>query len=100
MPDRFLGFFTGDTQQWLDLAAWRQIHGWDKNGTLADVQIDFDPVSLELKLKSSEPFPQEEIVNQIDTDMLGNSTGAARVPGPLADPATAQVIHVDPRKAT
>jgi hypothetical protein len=32
--------------------------------------------SLELKLKSSQPFPQAEIVNQINTDILSNSTGA------------------------
>ena len=37
MPTDFLGFFTGDSKQWLDLAAWRDTYGWDKNGALGDI---------------------------------------------------------------
>jgi hypothetical protein len=100
MPDRFLGFFTGDTQQWLDLTEWRQAHGWDENGTVAEVKIDFDADGLELNLTGSQPFPQAEIVNRINTDLMGNATGSTRAPGPLADPAAARAIQIDPRKAT
>ena len=43
MPDGYLGFFTPESQQWLDLPAWRESHGWDKNGALGSMQMDFDP---------------------------------------------------------
>ena len=32
MPDGYLGFVAPESQQWLDLPAWRESHGWDKNG--------------------------------------------------------------------
>jgi hypothetical protein len=99
MPNGFLGFFTGDSKQWLDLPTWRQTYGWDKNGALADVQLDFDPDSLELKIGSSQPFPQVSVVNHIQNDMLGKATGETRAPGPLADPGAMPIRQVDPRSA-
>ena len=99
MPNGFLGFFTGDSKQWLDLPTWRQTYGWDKNGALDDVQLDFDPDRLELKIGSSQPFPQVSVVNHIQNDMLGKATGATRAPGPLADPGAMHIWQVDPRSA-
>jgi hypothetical protein len=97
MPNGFLGFFTGDSKQWLDLQAWRDAHGWDKNGASDDMQIDFDPDSLELKISSSQPFPQVSVVNHIQNDMLRKATGETRAPGPLADPGATRIGQVDPR---
>jgi hypothetical protein len=99
MPNGFLGFFTGDSKQWLDLPAWRDAHGWDKNGALADMQIDFDPDRLQLTMSSTQPFPQVSAVNHIQNDMLGKATGETRVPGPLADPGAMRILQVDPRSA-
>jgi hypothetical protein len=99
MPNGFLGFFTGDSKQWLDLPAWRQTYGWDKNGALADVQLDFDPDSMELKISSSQPFPQVSVINHIQNDMLGKATGETRAPGPLADPGAMPIRQIDPRSA-
>src|SRR5579859_4840169 len=31
MPDRFQGYGEGDAKQYVDLAAWRDAHGWDAN---------------------------------------------------------------------
>lgn len=98
MPNSFLGFFTGDQKQWLDLPAWRTTHGWDKNGAIADMQIDFDPDRLELTLNSSHPLSKVALCNQIGHDMLGNATGETRVPGPLVDPAAKRVWQLDPRQ--
>ena len=97
MPSGFLGFFTGDSKQWFDLPTWRQTYGWDKNGALGDAQIDFDPDSLELKISSSQPFPQVSVVNHIQSDMLGKASGETRAPGPLADPGAVRIRQVDPR---
>jgi len=99
MPKGFLGFFTGDSKHWMDLPAWREAHGWDKNGALGDMQLDFDPDRLELTISSSEPFPSESVVNHIENDMLGNATGETRAPGPLADPGSKHIWQLDPRSA-
>ena len=97
MPNGFLGFFTGDSKQWLDLPAWRQTYGWDKNGALGDMQVEFDPDRLQLTIGSTQPFPQVSVVNHIENDILGKATGETRAPGPLADPSAMRIWRVDPR---
>ena len=99
MPNEFQGFFTGDSKQWLTLAAWRDTHGWDKNGAVAEMQIDFDPDTLTLTINSKQPFPKVTAVNHIDDDLFGKVTGETRFPGPLADPRGKSVWKVDPRPA-
>lgn len=100
MPQDFLGFFSGDSKQWLDLTKWRDTHGWDKNGAMGDVQINFDPDRLELTISSNQPFPKVSVAHQVDSDILGKATGATRAPGPLADPGTRRNWHIDPRQAS
>lgn len=97
MPKGFLGFFTGDSKQWLDLPAWRDAHGWDKNGALGDMQIDFDPDHLELTISSTEPFPKISAFDHIQSDILGKVAGESRAPGPLADPGAKRIWRIDPR---
>jgi len=97
MPNQFQGFFTGDNKQWLDLMAWRDAHGWDKNGALADVQIDFDADRLELTMNGGQPLPKVNVFNQIAGDMLGNAGGETRTPGPIAEPGAKRLWPVDPR---
>jgi hypothetical protein len=97
MPDRFQGYGEGDAKQYLDLSAWRDGHPWDTNSVMADAQIDFDADTLELTIGIRQPLPQVSAVNHIETDILGNSTGAARVPGPLANPGAKRAWKVDPR---
>ena len=99
MPNDFLGYFTGDAKHWLRLPAWRAIHGWDKNGAMGVMQIDFDPDSLELTLSSSQPFPKVSDFDHINNDLLGNITGETRAPGPIADPSAKRVWSIDPRSA-
>jgi hypothetical protein len=99
MPKDFQGFYEGDSKQYLDLAAWREAHGWDKNSVVADAQIDFDPDTLQLTISMSEPFPKAPAVNQIEVDILGKLTSGARVPGPVADPGAKSTWQLDPRNA-
>ena len=100
MPKDFLGVFTGDSEQWLDLPAWRRTRGWDKNGALGNMQIDFDPDRLQLTMSSSEPFPKVKVFDHIDIDLLGTTTGETRAPGPLANPGTKSTWQTDPRSIT
>ena len=97
MPKDFLGFFAGDRKQWLDLPTWRESHGWDNNGSVSDMQIDFDPDRLQLTVKSNQPLPQVKVFDHIDSDIFGKTTGDTRVPGPLADPTSERSLHIDPR---
>lgn len=99
MPDHYLALFTTNSQSWLDLPAWREAHGWDKNGAEASMQLDFDPNRLELTVSNQEPFRKLAVVNQIDHDLFGKVTGETRVPGPLADPGARRVWQMDPRSA-
>jgi len=97
MPKGFLGFFSSDSKEWLDLPAWQQTYGWDKNGALGDAQVDFDPDRLELTMSGSKPFLKLRAFNHIDNDMFGNTTGETRAPGPLADPGAKPIWKFDPR---
>jgi Right handed beta helix region/Protein of unknown function (DUF1565) len=97
MPNDFLGFFSGGSKEWLNLPAWRQTHGWDENGAVLDVQIDFDPDRLELTFSSNKPFPKMKVFDHIENDLFGNFTGGTRAPGPLANPEAKNTWHTDPR---
>jgi hypothetical protein len=97
MPNEFLGFFQGDSKQWLDLATWRQTHEWDKNSAVGELQIEFSSETLRLTISSSQPFPMVNIVNRIHCDLLGKVTGDTRAPGPLADPESTSSWDLDPR---
>jgi hypothetical protein len=97
MPNQFQGFFTGDSKEWLDLAAWREAHGWDKNGALGEMQVEFDADRLELTMSSNQPLPKVSVFNKIDGDMFGNVGGETRAPGPIADPGAKRLWQVDPR---
>jgi hypothetical protein len=97
MPADFQSLYTGDSKQYMDLAAWRE-HGWDKNSTVCDAQIDFDSNTLQLTIASSKPFPIVSAVNSIDSDFFGKQAGKMRAPGPLADPGSARNLNLDPRR--
>jgi hypothetical protein len=97
MPAEFQGFYQGDSKTYMDLAEWREAHSWDKNSIVADAQIDFNPVTLQLTITSSQPLPKVAVVNHIERDILGIVTGESRVPGPLANPSAKPIWQVDPR---
>ena len=93
--ETFQGYYQGDSKQYVDLKTWRDAYGWDKGSVVAEAQIDFDPDALRLTFSSSTPLPRAAAVNHIQSDMLGETTGATRVAGPLADPGAK--TPVDPR---
>jgi hypothetical protein len=108
MPKTFQGLFEGapsptyDPDAWQkvryhDLASWRGLKDWDRNSTLAEARIDFDPNTLMLTFSSSRPLPQVAAVNAIESDMLGNVAGSSRAAGPIAHPGAQANWRVDPR---
>jgi hypothetical protein len=96
MPERFAGFMTPASTQWLDLAAW-QSHGWDRLGSVLDLDVQFDVDRLELKLDDRK-LKAVPVFNGIDTDLLGAKTKKRRVPGPLAKAGRDVVRSIDPRR--
>ena len=98
MPKNFQGFISGDSKKWFDLPEWRQTYGWDKDSALSDMQIDFDPDTLELTISSGQAFPKVKAFDKIDHDLFGTATGETRAPGPIADPGSKRTWKVDPRK--
>jgi hypothetical protein len=99
LPERFAGVAAGDTLQWLDLHAW-QARGWDKQGGLANVELNLDPDRLELTIQGQTVLPRVAIFNGIVGDLANQTTESSRPPGPLADPEGSRVRSVDPRAAT
>lgn len=98
LPQRFGGLGEADSLQWLDLAAWRA-HGWDRQGSTAELEVSFDPDRLELTIAGPPEWPAVPIFNGIDTDLAGRGTNTRRPPGPLLDPGAARGRSVDPRTA-
>jgi len=96
MPEGYLGFVTSESQQWLDLQAWRDAYGWDTNGASVSMPLDFDPDRLELTM-DAQSLPSVAVFNQIDTDMFGKPADQKRIPGPLINLDSAPTRVVDPR---
>ncbi len=48
-----------DPEEWLDFETWREFHGWDNTGALAEVQIEWDPRTMQLSLRADWPKADE-----------------------------------------
>jgi hypothetical protein len=84
--------------RWLDLAAWRAL-GWDRKGSVANLDLVFDPDRLELTMHSQVPLARVPVFKGIDDDLTDRATAAERLPGPLAQLDTAGAHRVDPRSS-
>ncbi|MES1196840.1 MAG: right-handed parallel beta-helix repeat-containing protein, partial [Steroidobacter sp.] len=73
LPEQFQGFFGADSQQWLNLSA-SQAHGWDRRGTTANLEINFDPDRLELTVSGLGALKKVPLFNDIQNDLLGTAT--------------------------
>ena len=96
MPERFAGLVVSDSTQWLDLGTWRA-HGWDSLGKIANLEIEFDPERLELRISGQDELQRVPVFNHLDIDMFGQTTGALRQPGPFAEFDRRHVLPADPR---
>ena len=71
--------------EWHDLASWREEHGWDKNGVLAQISADLDVDKLELTLSLKGDVKALPVYKGIDIDFFGHAVSGDRVPGPFTD---------------
>lgn len=94
----FLRILRPEPQEWLDLAYWRQYHGWDKNGDMVQFEISFDPDTLDLTLVPEHALPDVAEPGGIDADLTGKAAASRRPAGPFADLGTGfRNRKVDPR---
>jgi len=84
--------------EWDNLKSWREQHGWDMNGTMADITAVLDPDKLELTMTVKGDVKPLPIYKHIDSDIFGKPVTGDRVPGPFTDMMTASGPRaVDPR---
>ena len=83
----------------LDLEAWQKFFGFDKNGAYADMRIDIDLDALTLTWSVSGVVPQAPTEKYFQKDLLNQSAGDVRKPGPLLRlPDSPTKVHIDPRR--
>jgi hypothetical protein len=94
----FLRILKPEPPEWLDLGVWRENHGWDKTGLMTELEVSFDPDTLELTLVPERELPGVAAAANIDSDLFGKTAGAKRPAGPFADLGTGfKSRKVDPR---
>ena len=88
-----------DPPEWDNLESWREQHGWDQNGTMADITANLDPDKLVLTMTVKGNVHPLPIFKNIDVDFYGHTiSGADRLPGPFADLTTMTGPRsIDPR---
>jgi hypothetical protein len=83
----------------LDLDAWQKFFGFDKKGAYADMSIDVDLDALAMTWSFSGPTPQVPTEKYFLRDLLGESAGPFRQPGPLLHlPDSPTKVAIDPRR--
>ncbi len=96
----YLRILAPEPQQWLDLAAWREFYGWDKNGVVGaaeELSLDIDKLTMTLAPRSQ--WAKVAVFNSVDTDLFGQPAGDPRFPGPFADLEKGfRQKNIDPRQ--
>jgi hypothetical protein len=84
--------------EWHNLASWREQHGWDEHGAMADIAAAFDLDKLKLALTVKGNVKSLPAFKGIDTDLFGHLVPGDRVAGPFPDLMTHPGARsVDPR---
>jgi hypothetical protein len=83
----------------LDLPAWQRYFGFDKNGAYADMTIDIDLDALTMIWSLGGDIPQMLTGKHFSSDLLGQTAGEVRKPGPLGVvPDSPTKVNIDPRR--
>jgi hypothetical protein len=83
----------------LDLDAWQKFFGFDKTGAYADMSIDVDLDALAMTWSFAGPAPQVPTGKHFLRDLIGESAGPLRPPGPLLHlPDSSTRVTIDPRR--
>jgi hypothetical protein len=96
----YLRILYPEPEQWLDVPAFREFYGLEKNGAVgAAEELTFDPDKLLLTMVPRGDWPRVALFNSIDTDLFGAPAGGPRLPGPFANlGAGFRQRSIDPRQ--
>ncbi len=84
--------------EWDNLTSWREQHGWDQHGAMADVTAELDPDKLQLTLTVKGEMKPLPAFAGIDTDFYGHPVSGDRMAGPFQDLMTRPGVRsIDPR---
>jgi hypothetical protein len=82
----------------LDLPAWQEFFGFDRNGAYANMSIDVDLDALTMTWSFQSATPDVSTEKHFDRDFLGQPAGEKRKPGPLLHlPDSPTKVDIDPR---
>jgi hypothetical protein len=82
----------------LDLEAWQEFCGFDKEGSLSDITIDINSKTYEMTVDVKTPLPAIKYDAKSNTDYYtAPVTEGKRIAGPFAKLASGK-INIDPRK--
>ncbi len=94
----FLRVKTPEPPEWHNLKSWREEHGWDMNGAMADITAALDPDKLELTMSVKGDLKPAAAYKGIDADFFGRVVSGDRMAGPFADLVTETGTRsIDPR---
>ncbi len=87
--------------EWLDLDAWRQFHGFEDLGGEVRAKAGLDADSLKLDLALPDGLPAHTTQLEAQPDWFGRTRAPdAQIPGPFANPpAPGESLPIDPRRA-
>jgi hypothetical protein len=83
----------------LDLDAWQEFCGFDKNGRTCEMKIDIHRDDLTMDVALDTELPHVDADTNVSTDYSGAVCEGSRVPGPFAKLASGKMrFNIDPRK--
>jgi hypothetical protein len=87
------------TEEYLDLATWREFYGFDMESTQVPMEVALDRGSMELAINGSGVMPKCERIPGAESDLDGKRRAGMTVPGPWAVvPSPGDRVRVDPRR--
>jgi hypothetical protein len=88
------------TQEYLDLATWREFHGFDMESTEVEVDLGVNAATLDLVLQVKGDLPRCQKQDGMERDLGGETRrDSITAPGPFAALASGAVeANVDPRR--
>lgn len=99
MPGGYLRVMFPEPEMCLDLAAWQEFCGFDKNGTACDMKIDIDRATLTMEVELNTELPKVDADEKVSSDYFGSVCEGARKPGPFSKLAGGKMrFNIDPRK--
>lgn len=88
------------TEEYLNLAAWREFYGFDMESAEVEVKASLDRATLDLQLQVTRSLPLCKRLDGMETDFLGQTRDESlNAPGPFASlPKEGLAVSVDPRR--